>query len=178
MRIIAGTLGGRNFEAPNGHRTHPMSEKVRGALFNKLGSIDGLTVLDAFSGSGAISFEAISRGAKRCTAIEADRHACSNILKNVEKLQIETAKIKVTRANASGWSSNNPDQQFDIVVCDPPFDSLQLSLIDKLTRHVKNNGLYVLNWPGRLKIPELSGLQIVQNKSYGDTQLVFYRPIS
>ncbi len=56
MRVISGFLGGRNFESPHGHRTHPMSEKVRGAIFGALGDIKGLTVLDAFSGSGRISY--------------------------------------------------------------------------------------------------------------------------
>ncbi|MCB6771180.1 RsmD family RNA methyltransferase, partial [Veillonella atypica] len=49
MRIIAGQLGGRTFDAPRGHRTHPMGDKIRGALFNILGDISGLTVFDAFA---------------------------------------------------------------------------------------------------------------------------------
>ena len=64
MRIIAGTLGGRNFDSKS-QATHPMSEKMRGALFNVLGDIDGLKVLDCFAGSGAIGFEAISREPNR-----------------------------------------------------------------------------------------------------------------
>jgi 16S rRNA (guanine(966)-N(2))-methyltransferase RsmD len=75
MRIIAGTLGGRTFESPHGRRTHPMSDKVRGSLFNTLGDIDGLTILDAFAGSGALAFEAISRGAEHVLAIEIDNRA-------------------------------------------------------------------------------------------------------
>jgi 16S rRNA (guanine966-N2)-methyltransferase len=54
MRIISGRLGGRQFEAPKGHKTHPMSEKMRGALFNVLGDISGLNVFDAYGGSGAM----------------------------------------------------------------------------------------------------------------------------
>ena len=53
MRVISGWLGGRIFESPHGHRTHPMSDKIRGAVFGVLGDIKGLTVLDAFAGSGA-----------------------------------------------------------------------------------------------------------------------------
>ncbi|MBX4199607.1 RsmD family RNA methyltransferase, partial [Candidatus Saccharibacteria bacterium] len=53
MRIISGQLKGRNFASPRGHKTHPMSDKMRGALFNILGDIEGLSFLDAFSGSGA-----------------------------------------------------------------------------------------------------------------------------
>ena len=60
MRVIAGFLGGRVFESPHGHRTHPMSEKMRGAIFGVLGDIKQLRVLDVFSGSGAVSIDAIN----------------------------------------------------------------------------------------------------------------------
>jgi 16S rRNA (guanine966-N2)-methyltransferase len=75
MRVIAGFLGGRNFDSPGGHRTHPMSDKVRGAVFGVLGDIKGLSVLDAFAGSGALSIEAVSRGAKYAVAIDVDKRA-------------------------------------------------------------------------------------------------------
>ena len=71
MRIIAGDLKGREFKSPRGRTTRPMSEKTRGALFNTLGDIEGLSVLDGFAGSGALVFEAISRGAVSALAIEA-----------------------------------------------------------------------------------------------------------
>ena len=104
MRIISGTLGGRHFDAPNGNKTHPMSDKARGGLFNALGDIKGLTVLDAFAGSGALSFEAISRGAKNAIAIDIDRSAITSVVKSAKELGVED-KIKTVRANASGWSA-------------------------------------------------------------------------
>ena len=68
MKVVAGSRGGRNFASPHNNRTHPMSDKVRGALFNALGDLDGLSVLDAYAGSGACSLEAASRGAAECTS--------------------------------------------------------------------------------------------------------------
>ncbi len=70
MRVIAGWLGGQNFDSPKSNRVHPMSDKMRGAIFGVLGDIKGLTVLDAFSGSGALAIESISRGAKSAIAID------------------------------------------------------------------------------------------------------------
>ncbi len=174
MRIIAGTLGGRQFEAPKGHRTHPMSDKVRGGLFNSLGDINGLSVLDGFAGSGALSFEAVSRGAKSAVAIEIDRSAHDTIVKNVEHLGLDQ-QIKAIRANVGSWSDNNPDAKFDIVFAAPPYDDLRLPLLNKLTMHVKQDGLYVLDWPGKQNPPQFDDLKLLSNKNYGDAQLVFYR---
>ncbi|HSX44343.1 MAG TPA: RsmD family RNA methyltransferase [Candidatus Saccharimonadales bacterium] len=174
MRVISGKLGGRTIEAPKGHRTHPMSDRVRGGLFNALGDIDGLTVLDAFAGSGALSIEAISRGAKHAIAIDIDKGANTTVVNSLKQLGI-LDQVKAIRANASGWSDNNPDSQFDLVFSAPPYDDLQLNLVQKLTRHTKPSGIYVLDWPGNLTAPELQSLEIVQQKNYGDAQLVFYR---
>ncbi len=176
MHIIAGSLGGRMIQAPHGHRTHPMADKIRGALFNILGDIDGLTVLDAFAGSGALSLEAISRGAKSALAIDQDKNAYSQILKNLRMLEVED-QIKATRANASSWSDHNPDAQFDIIILAPPYDHLQESLLAKLTRHAAVRGLLVLDWPGHKQAPQFDGFEQVKAKNYGDAQLAFYRKI-
>ena len=176
MRVIAGSLGGRNFDSPKGHRTHPMSEKARGGLFSALGDVSGLTVLDAFSGSGAISFEAISRGAKHVTSIDIDTSAI-NVIKNSAKELKVTDKIKVIRANVSGWSDNNTDKNFDIIICDPPFDQIKITLLQKLTMHLNKEGVFVVNIPGTLEPIDLKTLEIVKNKKYGDAQLVFYKKI-
>ncbi|HKX24038.1 MAG TPA: RsmD family RNA methyltransferase, partial [Candidatus Saccharimonadales bacterium] len=83
MRVIAGELGGRFFAGPDSTATHPMAERVRGAMFNALGDIEGLTVLDAFAGSGALAFEAISRGAKSVVVVERDKRAQRIIAENI-----------------------------------------------------------------------------------------------
>src|SRR3954470_23836038 len=101
MRIIAGQLKGQQFQAPHGHKTHPMSDKMRGALFNVLGDIEGLTFLDAFAGSGALAFEAASRGAKAVTAIEIDNSAHKTIGQNIKALHIST-QVKAVKANTGG----------------------------------------------------------------------------
>jgi 16S rRNA (guanine966-N2)-methyltransferase len=174
MRVVAGRLGGREFAAPRGRRTHPMSDKARGALFNALGDIGGLTVLDAFAGSGALSFEALSRGAADATMIEIDRSAAEVIERNIGDLGL-AGQAKVIRANCSSWSDQNPNAHFDIVLAAPPYDDLKPQLLAKLTRHVKPGGLYVLDWPGSLKIPEFEDLEQLKYKNYGDAALVFYR---
>jgi len=174
MRVIAGNLGGRQFDSPKGHRTHPMADRVRGGLFNSLGDISGLTVLDAFAGSGALSFEAVSRGAENAVAIDIDKSAYQALANNISKLGIKD-RVMATQANVSSWSNNNEQLQFDLVFTAPPYDSLQLSVVQKLARHVKKGGLYVLDWPGNLEPPLIESLDQIKQLGYGDAQLVFYR---
>lgn len=174
MRVIAGYLGGRTFDAPGTNRTHPMSEKMCGALFNILGDIEDLTVLDAFAGSGALSFEAISRGARHVTAIESDRAAHQAIVHNMEKLDV-TAFMTLVFASNVQWMQTNKDVSFDIVLCDPPYDDVQSGTISLLATHVKKEGLLVLSYPGSSEPLIIPGHEQIERRSYGDAQLVFYR---
>jgi 16S rRNA (guanine966-N2)-methyltransferase len=151
-----------------------MSEKARGALFNALGDITGLSVLDAFTGSGALGLEALSRGAARVTAVDIDKNAQRMAQENAAALGLKTG-MKVVRANISGWSDNNPLVRFDLILADPPHDKLRLPVLEKLVRHLATNGIYVLNWPGKTALPVLAGLSLAQSHNYGDTQLAFYK---
>lgn len=178
LHIISGILKGRSFDAPSGNRTHPMSEKIRGAIFNILGDIAGLSVLDSYAGSGAISLEAISRGASKVTAIEIDKNAFSVAKKNIAALS-NPDSIKLTRANVSSWSDNNNDCVFDIVILDPPYDDVRLSLIKKLLqRHVKDNGTAVLSLPSEMYFQNPVNFEEVQHKTYGNASLIFLKRIA
>lgn len=175
MRVISGSLGGRQFKAPNGHKTHPMSEKMRGAIFNILGDIKGLTLLDVFTGSGAIAIEAISRGAHAVTAIDSSKSAYKTVSENLENLQI-TEKVRLSLANAATWSDNNSSQKFDIVVCDPPYGSVRYELLEKLANHTKPGGVFVLSLPPDDSFMLKSDLyKLIVTKNYGDSTLAFYK---
>jgi 16S rRNA (guanine966-N2)-methyltransferase len=117
MKVIAGKLKGRVFNSPGAPQTHPMSDKIRGALFNMLGNLDGLIILDAFAGSGAISFEALSRGAVSAVAIEMDYRAQQAVAVNIRLLGVQDY-VTLIKTNASTWLSKNVDN-FDVVVLDP-----------------------------------------------------------
>ncbi len=175
MRIISGKLKGHVIHEPRGHRTHPMSEKVRGALYNTLGDIEGLTFLDTFAGSGALSFEAISRGAKNVVAVEIEKGAQATISQNINELKLDK-QVKAVRANVAGWSIHNMEKKFDIVLLDPPYDQIKTELLQKLmNRHLKKSGLAVLSYPGHAMIPDFDNMKVAADKNYGDIQLVFYR---
>jgi 16S rRNA (guanine966-N2)-methyltransferase len=176
MRIISGYLGGRQIITPKGNRTHPMSERVRGALFNSLGDISGQSVIDAFAGTGALSFEAVSRGAVNTIAIDNDKNAAQAMKESVDQLEIAD-KCKVIRANTSSWLDNNPDVMFDLVLLDPPYDKLQLNLLVKISQRVNQTGWMVVSWPGKDSPPKFVGFALQDVKNYGDAQLLFYRRV-
>lgn len=171
MRVIAGRLKGQTFDSPGGHRTHPMSEKIRGAIFNALGDIEGLTFFDAYSGSGALAIEAVSRGAKSVLATDVSKEAYDTITANIKKLAIDKY-IKVVRANTSGWCDNNLSARFDIVMADPPYDDVQLKVLVKLAGHVKKGGLYVLSLPPTMEF-DVAGFNTLAERDYGDAKVVY-----
>lgn len=172
MRIISGYLGGRNFVS-SGRSTHPMSEKMRGAIFNVLGDIEGLNFLDAFSGSGAISFEAISRGAASSLAIESDKSAQNDIEVNIKDLGVRS-KVRLICTTVLNWLENN-DAKFDVIVIDPPYDKVQINSVLELEGILNDDGTFVLSYPPNEKLPLFTNLEVVTEKNYGDSRLVFYK---
>lgn len=177
MRIISGLLKSRIIRAPGGNRTHPMSEKARGAIFNMLGDIEGLEILDAYAGSGSLSIEAISRGAKHAVAIDIDKKAYKTLTENIETVGLDQ-QIHATRANASTWAKNN-DELFDIVFLDPPYNDISPDHIYTLAKKVKVGGLVVLSIPDHFK-PRLDAdiWQIVSQKSYAAANVMMIRRLS
>lgn len=173
LRIISGSLKGRLFNPPHGHKTHPMGDRVRSALFNTLGDIQRLSVLDAFAGSGALAFEALSRGASHALLIDSDTEAIKAINESAEALNL-TEQVQVIQGNVNGWS-NNHHLTFDLVFCDPPYDAVPSTLIVKLSKHVAPSGTLVLSWPSFVELPKLSGLELLSSKQYGNASLAFYK---
>jgi 16S rRNA (guanine966-N2)-methyltransferase len=173
MRIIAGKLGGQLFDNPRGYHTHPMGDRIRGALFNTLGDITGLTILDAFAGSGALSFEAVSRGASQVIALEPDKSAQRHIENSINKLGIGDT-VKLIRAKAQSWLSTT-DQQFDIVLCDPPYDDINSSLLEKLATRAMTGGIIVYSLPPDSDFDLKGQYERLSTKNYGDATLYFYR---
>jgi 16S rRNA (guanine966-N2)-methyltransferase len=151
-----------------------MSDRARGALFNVLGDIEGLRVLDAFAGTGALSFEAVSRGAASALAIENDRTAQKTITRNIAALGVDGA-VKLIATSANAWLNTSELDTYDILLCDPPYQDLQTDLIARLAGRVVSGGLLVLSLPANVEAPLFEGFEQARARSYGDMQLVFYR---
>ncbi|MFY9227830.1 MAG: 16S rRNA (guanine(966)-N(2))-methyltransferase RsmD [Candidatus Microsaccharimonas sp.] len=174
VRIIAGEFGGRIIDGSASDKTHPMSERIRNAMFNKLGTdIQGMKVLDAFAGSGSLGLEALSRGASSAVFVDRDRIAQKIIEKNIFALKVED-RSQLIKANVSSWM-NTTEERFDIIFADPPYHDMQLSTVTRLFGLLKPNGLMVLSYPGRGEMPTETGVVVVDNRSYGNAALAFYQ---
>lgn len=175
IRVIGGLYGGRTLFAPNNRRTHPMSERIRNALFNSLtGQMDGAEVLDVYAGTGAIGLEALSRGAKSVTFVDKDRAAQRYIARNVASLQVED-QTTIIRTTVSSWLGTKNPQLFDIIFADPPYWDTQFSTVIRVFELLKPGGLMVLSHPGKTEVPTERGIVVVDNRSYGNAHLTFYR---
>jgi 16S rRNA (guanine966-N2)-methyltransferase len=119
VRIIAGKFRGRPLEAPPGLSTRPTGDRVRETLFSmlssRLGSFEELRVADLFAGSGALGFEALSRGAASVAFVESDPKAAAAIKRNSAKLG---AVVQVLGGSALALPRSEP---FDLVFADPPY---------------------------------------------------------
>lgn len=174
LRVIAGELRGRRFDAPRGRATHPMGDRVRTALFNKLGPLSGQTVLDPFAGSGALSFEAVSRGAASAVAIERDRKAQDTLAANTSNLGLDD-RVQVIKNGCRAWSHLHPSAEFQLILCDPPYDDINRTTLELLSRHLAVDGRLVLSQPGSEQPLVLAGLMAYDTSRYAWAQLVFYR---
>lgn len=103
MRIIAGEFRGRKLDAPRGDGTRPTTDRVRESLMSALVSLrdglDGAVVLDAFAGSGALSLEALSRGADTAVLCERDRDAAAVIERNISALRLGHDRARLVRGD-------------------------------------------------------------------------------
>ena len=121
VRIIAGRWRSRLVKFPPTMSLRPTPDRVRETLFNWLGQrLDGLNCLDLFAGSGALGFEALSRGAARVVMVERDREAVNALRANARELAAEG--LDVVQAEALAWLAGNKEK-FDVVFLDPPYAS-------------------------------------------------------
>lgn len=175
IRLIGGRYGGQKIAAPNNRRTHPMSERIRNALFNSLASeIQDAEVLDIFAGTGAIGLEALSRGARTVTFVDKDRTAQRYLARNVATIGVGDVAT-IIRTTVSSWLGTKNPKLFDIIFADPPYYDVQFSTVDRVFDLLKPGGLMVLSHPGRDEVPTKDGVVVVANRSYGNAHLTFYR---
>lgn len=168
MRIVAGDFRGRSIVAPPGTITRPTTDRVREAVFNSLhslGVIEGALVADLYAGSGALGFEALSRGAEHCTFIERDRAALSAIEANRAELGVR-ARTRVVNGDPLTMVGR---LDVDLAFADPPYGFDEWPrLLDALP---SSTGLVVAEAGSAVAAP--SGWVELRAKRYGRTWVTF-----
>ncbi|UCH48362.1 MAG: 16S rRNA (guanine(966)-N(2))-methyltransferase RsmD [Betaproteobacteria bacterium] len=135
VRIIGGQWRRRLLRFPSSADLRPTPDRVRETVFNWLGqSLEGKHCLDLFAGSGALGFEAASRGARQVVMVEHDRVACAALLANVEALR--AGNIEVHCRDALSFLDSD-QRTFDVVFFDPPYrQGLLPQLLAKIGPHL------------------------------------------
>jgi 16S rRNA (guanine966-N2)-methyltransferase len=122
MRIVAGRYRSRELMTPSGTTTRPTTDRAREALFNVLTNMMDFhvaNVLDLYAGSGALAFEAISRGAEHATLVENNNKAVDSIKKNAERLDVKD-EIKLHSMDVFAYLSGTP-KPYDLILVDAPY---------------------------------------------------------
>jgi len=185
VRIVAGRLKGRTIVAPDGQGTRPTSDRARQAVFNVLEHaawaepLDGMRVMDLFAGSGALGFEAISRGAAFALFVETDDEARGAIRENADAYGV-MGRTRVHRRSAIdlGGRPGSDGEAFDLAFLDPPYR--QGMGEQALARLIEGNWLR----PGAIVVfergsdePEIDtpGYERLDARDYGAARVLFLK---
>ena len=180
IEIQGGEKRGFKLKAPRGIR--PTQSLVKRSLFDRLGPwIVNRRMLELFAGSGAVGFEALSRGASEVVFVDRSRNAVLSIMENARKLGYGD-RAKAVRREALKFLRELRERgdKFDFVFADPPYD-LQLSpeFFDLVGEVLEKEGLFVLElrWKDR-EIKGISSLELEKEVKLGDTALLFFGRLS
>ena len=175
MRITAGTHRGRVLNVPDLPGLRPTPSRVREALFNILGDIEGWKVLDLFAGSGIMSIEALSRGAESATSIEQHHKACQQMQEHGKHLDQESWQIM--KGSLPSILNRIENSSYDLIFADPPYSQGIAEQIPQwLDKHsiicrqlvIEESSKAAPKWPEHWTL--------TQSRRYGDTCLHFLEP--
>jgi 16S rRNA (guanine966-N2)-methyltransferase len=186
VRIVGGTMRGRKLAAPKGEGTRPTSDRVREALMssliNRLGAgLGGGAALDLFAGSGALGFEALSRGASRVVFVERDRGALATIAQNAADMGV-TDKVTIVSGDALGAAMKRVPAMgpFSLLFCDPPY-RIDQDRVATVLETLGRSGAIAMGAPLAWEhgaggaVPEPEGFAQERTYRYGDTAITLLR---
>ncbi|RDH82949.1 MAG: 16S rRNA (guanine(966)-N(2))-methyltransferase RsmD [endosymbiont of Galathealinum brachiosum] len=178
LRIIGGKWRSRFLQVADLPGLRPTTDRVRETLFNWLqNDVAGAQCLDLFAGSGALGFEAASRGAASVLMLEKQSPAVRILNANVQELNADT--VQVLQQDAIGWLNSNPPTIFDIVFIDPPFASDYLAPACQLLEDkqcLSEHACIYLEMDRKDDLPELpQGWNVVREKKAGQVSYYLVR---
>jgi 16S rRNA (guanine966-N2)-methyltransferase len=177
-KITGGSLGSRKLKSPKGMNVRPTPGRVKESLFSILQPrIAGSRFLDLFAGTGAIGFEAASRGAERVVSVEGHRETAEAIKEAAEQFGV-AGRVTVVAAPVDR-ALYRIDGPFDIVYADPPYDNevpMQMFRLLLERNLLAPDALVIFEHSARTILPEIPGYRGVREEVYGDVALAFFTP--
>ncbi len=178
MRVITGKARGVQLKTPEGMQTRPTADRVKEALFSIIQfDIPGAKVLDLFGGTGQLGIEALSRGAKSATFVDASDSACRLIKENLKRTRLE-GDAQVVRADYLDYL-NRCREQYQIIFLDPPYAEVFLeNALKRITEIdiLQSGGIIVAERPLGKELPwEFEGFTRSRDYKYGKVLLTIYR---
>lgn len=178
MRIIAGSARGRTFDAPQGRDTRPTLDRVRENVFNILQhTIRGAKVLDLFSGSGAMAFEAISRGAEEAVLVDIDRAANAIQRQNAAKLRMDgQCKILQCDWQHAVHQLAAAGERFKVIFLDPPYAMHDMTpVMEALRPLMTEDAVILLEHEAKVFPTTPDGFDLYDSRKYGIAGVSFFR---
>ncbi len=177
MRIISGTRRGHKLYEFEGDYVRPTTDRVKESVFNMIQTfIPSARCLDMFAGSGALSFEAVSRGADKAVCIDNDKSSIDIIKRNAHALKFSDS-CDIVNMSCFDYAEQT-SEKFDIIFLDPPYNK---NLIEKSLRLIVDNdilsdeGIIMLESDETDFHNDFSGLDIYKQKKYGRTYITIYK---
>ena len=180
MRVITGKARGVQLKTPEGMLTRPTADRVKEALFSIINfDIPGASVLDLFGGTGQLGIEALSRGAARCTFVDAREEACRLMRENLKRTKLSQAGT-VVRSDYMDYL-NRCRERYSIILLDPPYAEVLLENAIKRIAEIdilQTDGIIVAERPVGKDLPwTFAGYQRSKDYKYGKTLLTIYRKL-
>lgn len=178
MRVIAGDMKGRQLTAVPGKNTRPTGDKIKEAVFHKLGPyFQGGACLDLFAGSGSMGIEALSRGMDKAVLIDVANPAIQTIHKNIALLKLQD-NTEVYRNDAFRALDvlKKRDMKFDLIILDPPYEKVDYHLLlDKvIASNIMNDACMIYCEHGKSVtfMEQIASLNKTSEKKYNETTIV------
>lgn len=176
MRIISGIYGRRRFDVPSTFSARPTTDFAKENIFNvvaNLVDLEGADALDLFAGTGSISFELLSRGCRRVTAVEKNNAHASFIAKVAKELKTED--LTLIRGDVFRYLPSAPKQGFDFIFADPPYALKELPEVPVLIFQrdlLREGGLFIMEHPKTIDFSALP--YFYQHRVYGSVNFSLF----
>ncbi len=171
VTVIAGKYKGRKLSQFNNNNVRPTQAKVKKSIFDILGPLDNMKVLDLYSGVGSLGIESLSRGASHLTAVENDPSVFRILVNNINKI-CQDDDVKLHRMDVDKFLNKNKNK-FDLIFADPPYGEFNFfDIKESISNFLNVEGVFCMEMKKTKTL--IFEEEDVRIKKYGNTQVIFW----